>query len=88
MSIPVFQQIMLPLLQLLQDRQEHSLRQVIDSLTSYFKLTQEEQNELLPSGKQAIFDNRVGWARTHLKKAGFSTTQIKTTKQILSAVFP
>lgn len=70
MAIPVFQQIMLPLLQLLQDRQEHSLRQVIDSLTSYFKLTQEEQSELLPSGKQAIFDNRVGWARTHLKKAG------------------
>jgi len=70
MAIPGFQQIMLPLLQLLQDRQEYSLRQVIDSLTSYFKLTQEEQNELLPSGKQAIFDNRVGWARTYLKKAG------------------
>jgi restriction system protein len=70
MTIPVFQQIMLPLLQLLEDRQEHSLRQVIDSLTNQFKLTQEEQHELLPSGKQAIFDNRVGWARTYLKKAG------------------
>jgi len=70
MTIPVFQQIMLPLLQLLQDKQEHSLRQVIDSLTNQFNLTEEEQHELLPSGKQAIFDNRVGWARTHLKKAG------------------
>jgi len=70
MTIPVFQQIMLPLLQLLEDKQEHSLRQVIDSLTNQFNLTQEEQHELLPSGKQAIFDNRVGWARTHLKKAG------------------
>jgi restriction system protein len=70
MTIPVFQQIMLPLLQLLEDKQEHSLRQVIDSLTNRFNLTQEEQHELLPSGKQAIFDNRVGWARTHLKKAG------------------
>ena len=70
MTIPVFQQIMLPLLQLLEDRQEHSLRQVIDSLTNQFNLTQEEQHELLPSGRQAIFDNRVGWARTHLKKAG------------------
>jgi len=70
MTIPVFQQIMLPLLQLLEDRQEHSLRQVIDSLSNQFNLTQEEQHELLPSGKQAIFDNRVGWARTHLKKAG------------------
>jgi len=60
MAIPVFQQIMLPLLRLLEDKQEHSLRQVIDSLTKQFNLTQEEQHELLPSGKQAIFDNRVG----------------------------
>ena len=70
MAIPVFQQIMLPLLKLLEDKQEHSLRQVIDLLTNQFNLTPEEQHELLPSGKQAIFDNRVGWARTHLKKAG------------------
>ena len=70
MAIPVFQEIMLPLLKLLEDKQEHSLRQVIDSLTSQFNLSPEEQRELLPSGKQAIFDNRVGWARTHLKKAG------------------
>jgi restriction system protein len=70
MAIPVFQQITLPLLQLLEDKQEHSLRQIIDSLINQFNVTQEEQHELLPSGKQAIFDNRVGWARTHLKKAG------------------
>ena len=70
MAIPVFQQIMLPLLKLLEDKQEHSLRQVIDLLTNQFNLTLDEQRELLPSGKQAIFDNRVGWARTHLKKAG------------------
>ena len=70
MAIPVFQQIMLPLLQLLKDKQEHSLRQIIDSLINQFSVTQEEQHELLPSGKQAIFDNRVGWARTYLKKAG------------------
>ena len=70
MAIPVFQQIMLPLLQLLNDKQEHSLRQIIDSLINQFSVTQEEQHELLPSGKQAIFDNRVGWARTYLKKAG------------------
>ena len=70
MSIPVYQEITLPLLQLLGDEQEHSLRQAIDSLTGQFKLTQEEQRELLPSGRQAVFDNRVGWARTYMKKAG------------------
>ena len=70
MAIPVFQQITLPLLRLLEDKQEHSLRQIIDSLINQFNVTQEELHELLPSGKQAIFDNRVGWARTYLKKAG------------------
>ena len=70
MSIPAFQQIMLPFLKLLEDKQEHSLRQTIDSLTNQFNLTLEEQRELLPSGKQETFDNRVGWTRTHIKKAG------------------
>ena len=57
MAIPVFQQIMLLLLKLSEDKQEHSLRQIIDLLTNQFNLTLEEQRELLPSGKQAIFDN-------------------------------
>lgn len=70
MAIPGFQEIMLPLLRLLEDKQEHSLQQVIDSLTNQFNLSQEEQRELVPSGKQGIFHNRVGWARTYLKKAG------------------
>jgi restriction system protein len=70
MAIPLFHQIMLPLLELLKDKKEHSLREVIDTLTKYFTLSEQEQNELLSSGKQAVFDNRVGWARTYLKKAG------------------
>lgn len=60
---------MLPLLKYLADQQEHSLRDVIDSLTTSFELCELEKQKLLPSGKQAIFDNRVGWARTYLKKA-------------------
>jgi restriction system protein len=35
-----------------------------------FQVTDEERKELLASGTQAIFDNRVGWAKTYLKKAG------------------
>src|SRR4030042_3020336 len=70
MSIPLFHQIMLPLLNILEDKKEHSLREVIDTLTKHFMLSEQEQNELLSSGKQAVFDNRVGWARTYLKKAG------------------
>ena len=70
MTIPNFQRILLPLLQLAGDRQLHSMQEAIQCLANHFQLTDEERQELLPSGKQAIFDNRVGWARTYLKKAG------------------
>jgi restriction system protein len=69
MSIPDYQSIMLPLLKYSSDRQEHSLREAIESLGREFQLTDSEKKELLPSGQQTIFDNRVGWARTYLKKA-------------------
>lgn len=70
MPIPDFQTIMLPLLTFARDGAEHTLRETIDALADEFQLTVEERNTLLPSGQQAVFDNRVGWARTYLKKAG------------------
>jgi restriction system protein len=70
MTIPDYQSLMLPVLKFAGDRLEHSLRETIESLAASFHLTEQERKALLPSGKQAIFDNRVGWARTYLKKAG------------------
>jgi restriction system protein len=70
MAIPDFQSIMLPLLQFASDQKEHSLREAIEQLAEDFALTDDERKELLPSGRQPAFDNRVGWARTYLKKAG------------------
>ncbi len=61
---------MLPLLKLVSDRQEHKHRDLIENLATEFQVTDEERKELLASGNQAIFDNRVGWAKTYLKKAG------------------
>jgi restriction system protein len=69
-SIPDYQAIMLPLLKYAADGKEHSLRETIEALSDQFNLTDEERKDLLPSGQQATFDNRVGWARTYLKKAG------------------
>jgi restriction system protein len=69
MSIPDFQSIMLPLLELASDGKEHKLSETITHLAAHFQLTDTERKELLPSGKQARFDNRVGWAVTYLKKA-------------------
>jgi len=74
MAIPDFQSIMLPLLNFARDQQDHSLREAIEALAETFGLSEEERKELLPSGLQTAFDNRVSWARTYLKKAGLFET--------------
>ncbi len=74
MPIPDYQTLMLPLLRLLKDKEEHSLQEAIDALGSEFTLTEAEMKELLPSGQQEVFHNRVGWARTYMKKAGLVDT--------------
>lgn len=61
---------MLPLLRLIADGKEYSLKTLIEDLAASFKLTEEERAELLPSGQSFVFSNRAGWARTYLKKAG------------------
>lgn len=68
--IPDYQSIMLPLLKLVSDGQEYKYRDIVEKLAAEFNLTEAERKELLPSGTQAFFDNRVAWAKTYLKKAG------------------
>lgn len=70
MPIPDYQTLMLPLLRALADGQEHNINDLTANLALQFRLTRDEERELLPSGKQPVFRNRVGWARTYLKKAG------------------
>ena len=70
MTIPDYQTCMLPFLRFLGDESEHTLREAEEALANHFNLTPVERVELLPSGQQGIFKNRIGWARTYLKKAG------------------
>lgn len=70
MAIPDYQALMLPVLKLASDEQDHRFSQAVEYLAHQLKLTEEEKSELLPSGSQAIFNNRVGWARSYLKQAG------------------
>jgi len=62
--------VMLPLLELAASRHELTIREAIDELAKHFALTDEEREELLRSGGQRRFDNRVSWARTYMKEAG------------------
>ena len=61
---------MLPILKFYADGQEHSFHEAVEAVAKDFNLTDQERKEMLPSGQQEIFDNRIGWARTYMKKAG------------------
>jgi restriction system protein len=77
MAIPDFQSVMLPLIKILGDGQERTMRQVTDMLAESFHLTEQEREELLPSGQQSIFSNRVAWAKSHLKAAGLLENPVR-----------
>ena len=68
--IPDFQTLMLPLLQLLVDKKEHFIKDLVDTLSGKFNLSDEERSERLPSQGQPTMYNRVLWAKTYLKKSG------------------
>ena len=70
MAIPDFQTLMLPLLKHLSDGKEHPNQETLKSLAEHFRLSEEELAQLLPSGLQPLFTNRLAWAKSHLKAAG------------------
>lgn len=82
MAVPDYQSIMLPLLRFAGDGGEHNISQAVEELALRFKLADDDRKEMLPSGLQARFDNRVGWARTYLKKAGLLETVRRGTFRI------
>lgn len=69
MAIPDFQSVMLPLLRFIGDGQEHTVREATEKIEDQFHLDERERQELLPSGQTRVIVNRVGWAKTYLKKA-------------------
>jgi restriction system protein len=91
MAIPDFQSIMRPLLEHLASHGgAPTNRETIIELSKYFNLTNQELLELLPSGQQTVFVNRIAWAKAHLKKANLlespSRGCYKITKRGLEAI--
>lgn len=70
MAVPDFQSIMLPMLKLAADGQEHALAEFRHRLAKQFELSAEDEAVLLPSGRQAVWANRVAWANVYLRQAG------------------
>lgn len=68
MAIPDYQSLMLPVL-VASAKGEVRIGSVVEELADQLKLSPEERSELLPSGKQTVFSNRVHWAKSYLSKA-------------------
>ena len=70
MSVPKYHELYAPFLKTLKDGSIHTMKEIKQSVADQMHLTEADLAERLPSGKQAVFDNRIGWTRTYLKKAG------------------
>ena len=70
MTIPTYEELMLPLLKLLSDKNTYTNKQCNEILAKQCNLTEAEKRETLPSKKSPLFYNRVNWAKTYMKKAG------------------
>lgn len=69
MAIPDYQSLMLPVLRLAADG-ETRVPDAADKLADHLGLSVAEREEMLPSGRQRIFHNRIHWAKFYMTKAG------------------
>ena len=77
MAIPKFFEFFEGFLHAVQDGELHPAKEVREKVATEMGLTDSDRAEMLPSGKQGIFDNRVHWARTYLDKAGLIETPVR-----------
>jgi restriction system protein len=70
MAIPDFQSFFKPLPDLAADGEEHSMQEARLFIASALALSEQDRAELLPSGTQTRFDNRVAWAKSFFIGAG------------------
>jgi len=68
--VPPYHTLMLPLLKVMSGGNEMTTKQMSGEVVQNLGLSIEALSERLPSGTQSAFDNRMGWARTYLFKAG------------------
>lgn len=69
MAIPGYQELMLPIVRIASDGREHTVTETMDGLAAQMGISEADRDELLPSGTQTRFYNRVTWAITYLSKS-------------------
>lgn len=71
MPIPKYNDLFPTVLEFLADGNDYKTRVVKEKISNQLDLTDDERKQLLPSKQETIINNRIGWAITSLKKAGF-----------------
>jgi restriction system protein len=82
MPVPDFQTLMLPVLQLAEDGQLHTLRDTVAEMSDAFNLSEAERNEMIGSRRQPKIYNNVSWAITYLRAARLLESPLRGTFQI------
>jgi restriction system protein len=80
--VPGFQHFMKPLLIVLSDKSPKHMRVIYDEVGRQMNLTPEQLNVIMPSQRYTLVNNRIGWARTYLFKAGLITQVSRGTYKI------
>jgi len=82
MAIPDYQTLMLPVLEALGDGKERPVREVIERVADRVQLSDADREELLPSGRGALYVSRIHWATTYLVKAGLAVRPRRAVVQL------
>jgi len=83
-TVPGFQEFMLPTLRLLADGETRTWREVASLVADALGLSDEDRADTLPNGK-LVFENRQAWALTHLGQAGLIARPVRGSAAITSA---
>ena len=70
MALPKYNELYQPVLSILSDGKVWPIRKVWEKAGDLLRISPEDMAMTLPSGGMGVFVNRIGWARTYLKKAG------------------
>ncbi len=79
MPLPKFYEFCKPLLEIMKDGQPHTLKELRPYIIQHFNLTQQDLEQMLPSGRQSTFLNRLSWAKTYLLRAGLLDSPTRAT---------
>ena len=85
MAVPKYDELMKPLLEVVKNGEVYSIKDVANKLAEQLNLSSDDLSEMLPSGRQTVFRNRVGWAKTYLKKAGLLENSVRAAIVITEA---